>query len=504
MALTAISGETQAQPLNDNFSYLNEKIIDIGYNIKDYGAVGNGITDDTTSFSNAINDLNDTGGKLIIPSGIYLISSALPTITKNGSHIKGSGLTATTISYTHTTSNLFTVGSETASVTVECSFSDFTISHIASRADGYTFTFVNAQKYTVSNIVLSNAYHIFQLGSITDVSSNFAVIKDLIGNCKGIAFDLKGGVNGIHILEVQINSEYIYTGSTAISFPQTANLDTIYIDNCLFQRFAYGFLLNGTSGIIQNAFITNSVIDGTNNYSLYFNPSSTQIITRFEFTSCWFTSINEDCCVIGCAATAIVDGLYFNSCRFLLASKRCIIIQSQYAINCDFDNCIISGASQTANNTYSAFVTDTSCKKFSITNCTIGDEGQTTLRQKYGIELAGDNDYYEISNNWLIGNVTGAISDTILGTFNTKLIQSNLGYNPVGVYTPPAIPASSVAQSNTFSTVVEVYIYGGTVTQIQKNGQGIAGMTSGVVLLYPNETVTIVYSVAPSWTWFGL
>lgn len=43
-------------------------------NVKAYGAVGDGLTDDTHAFESAINRQQLTGGVLIIPSGIYIVS----------------------------------------------------------------------------------------------------------------------------------------------------------------------------------------------------------------------------------------------------------------------------------------------------------------------------------------------------------------------------------------------------------------------------------------------
>ncbi|MDD5502473.1 MAG: glycosyl hydrolase family 28-related protein [Candidatus Thermoplasmatota archaeon] len=78
MALTPITGEIQAQPLNDNFSYLGERIDNLAiYNVKDYDAVGDGITDDTTAIKAAIAALPAYGGIIFFPTGKYLISSKL-------------------------------------------------------------------------------------------------------------------------------------------------------------------------------------------------------------------------------------------------------------------------------------------------------------------------------------------------------------------------------------------------------------------------------------------
>lgn len=50
------------------------KNVQSAYNVKDYGASGDGITDDTSAFSNAINNIPSLGGLLYVPSGIYKVS----------------------------------------------------------------------------------------------------------------------------------------------------------------------------------------------------------------------------------------------------------------------------------------------------------------------------------------------------------------------------------------------------------------------------------------------
>jgi hypothetical protein len=50
--------------------------------VKDFGAVGDGVTDDTTAIQAAIDHLSTTGGKLIIPSGTYRHSGISSTGTR--------------------------------------------------------------------------------------------------------------------------------------------------------------------------------------------------------------------------------------------------------------------------------------------------------------------------------------------------------------------------------------------------------------------------------------
>jgi len=67
----------------------------------------------------------------------------------------------------------------------------------------------------------------------------------------------------------------------------------------------------------------------------------------------------------------------------------------------------------------------------------------------------------------------------------------------------PSVPASTVAETNTFPHTCRINVYGGTVTAIAIGGVA-TGLTSGSFVLYPGETITLTYSSAPSWTWFGL
>lgn len=71
---------------------------DWGFNPKiNYGAVGDGTTDDTAALTSWINDINaythptGSGAWCVVPPGQYMISAPLPTITANGVRIMGAG-----------------------------------------------------------------------------------------------------------------------------------------------------------------------------------------------------------------------------------------------------------------------------------------------------------------------------------------------------------------------------------------------------------------------------
>jgi len=109
------------------------------------------------------------------------------------------------------------------------------------------------------------------------------------------------------------------------------------------------------------------------------------------------------------------------------------------------------------------------------------------------------------------GGVVTGIPTT--GTFvddsgNSVLsVRGVQGFNPAGAQTAPTMPASGTAITNPFPFDCTVYIYGGTVTDIEIDGTstGLTTASSGSasVRVAAGQSITLTYSAAPTWTWFG-
>jgi len=104
------------------------------------------------------------------------------------------------------------------------------------------------------------------------------------------------------------------------------------------------------------------------------------------------------------------------------------------------------------------------------------------------------------------GQVDGSWSG---GAFNfhsrtgTMNIQGVLGFNQAGLLSAPAVPASTTPILNPFPYPCLVNVAGGTVTDVNLNNQP-SGLTHGSFYLCPGWAISITYSAAPTWTWFGL
>lgn len=99
-------------------------------------------------------------------------------------------------------------------------------------------------------------------------------------------------------------------------------------------------------------------------------------------------------------------------------------------------------------------------------------------------------------------NNTGQQADVAVtgGTVQGILIQPV----PLPAITQPAVPASTVAATNTNPFPVAVAVSGGTVTVIAVNGVTQYTATGNTVVVPAGGTVTLTYSVAPTWTWTAL
>ena len=79
------------------------------YNVMQFGATGNGTTDDTTAIQNAITVATANGGALRFPAGNYLISAALNVPYSNCWRISGSSWGATKITQNTNNTPIFTL-----------------------------------------------------------------------------------------------------------------------------------------------------------------------------------------------------------------------------------------------------------------------------------------------------------------------------------------------------------------------------------------------------------
>jgi hypothetical protein len=97
-------------------------------------------------------------------------------------------------------------------------------------------------------------------------------------------------------------------------------------------------------------------------------------------------------------------------------------------------------------------------------------------------------------------NNNATMAPTVVGGRNVQIIATRRDRGPVA---SPAVPATTVALVNPFYRDADVFITGGTVTAVAIDGITVPGSTvAGWFPVPTGATITLTYSVAPTWTWW--
>lgn len=140
-----------------------------------------------------------------------------------------------------------------------------------------------------------------------------------------------------------------------------------------------------------------------------------------------------------------------------------------------------------------------------INNVMIGNrcfDDRGTPFQVYGIRLGvvgtttDQPQEITISDCDLDGNVTGAIGLNNGTTERNYRIINNRGYNPQGTAT--IVVGASPFTYTAGATPEVIYIRGGTVSDISKDGRTVFVASPATIFLGPSESVVVTYSVIPT------
>lgn len=269
------------QDYKDDLNALNTELASKSVNVKNYGAKGDGVADDTSAVQNAINSIA-AGGILFLPKGIYVISAPLE-ITNSNIMFLGAGKGNTIIK--QTTSNKISIYIHNASGISNVTLKDFTIdANGFGQADTGALTCNDVVDFLIENIEVKNTpisvngisvsqpnskgsirgchvHHCGKAGIYSATSAEYIVIEnnivhDITNAGQSGAFDIPciqviGGHNTRVINNVCYNSTkagiYLITGG------QYPSMNDMPYDTLIHGNVCYGhkdgiWLLSGTTG----------------------------------------------------------------------------------------------------------------------------------------------------------------------------------------------------------------------------------------------------------------
>lgn len=313
-------------------------IVDNGgqvYNVKAYGAVGNGVTDDTVAIQAAITAACVSGGTLLFPQGHFIVSGNLSVCSINSPavSIRGIGAGVSIIDFGSSAAGLSINYSVPAS---KASISDITLLSSNSFATLLTLGAgapPGAEGFTASNMILNAAGVALAFGGNTFTTS---ILSSFIAGNVDIETPVTSGENIAFYADVF--SHYGAAANTMTITPSAGTLQTAFF-GCSFdgvqvivsgaQAHIYGghwedtvtsaspyFLVAGNGTSPTEVTIAGGTLNDDGHYaagSFFHVEAQAQLSVIGGFQPCTtaasFTVINADS-----GSTAYLDGMQVPNC----------------------------------------------------------------------------------------------------------------------------------------------------------------------------------------------
>lgn len=383
--------------------------------VKDFGATGDGVTDDTTFILNAIAAATGTitGYRIHFPRGVYKISATLDVADKANMYLVGDGPNATVIKPTTAVTTAVKFGSSGTSnqgisdMHILCEDATACVGVSVTGCDGFWYSDMRTTAASIGLSLATGFGQFFDRFRIDD--SITAGIKIAGGNDQFFS-------NGVLLNDVG-------------SQPATAGIwitknDAVWMNNidCIYQNHGLYMAPQGTD-YISWVFASNCAFDYGSGNGILIAPAASATVKGANFVGCWTSSNTLHGITADGAGT--VDGLRFTGHRsYRNTGSGYYLTNTGTVINTAFVSCEASGNSFGSSGVYSGFDIAANIGAFSIVGCRSGPMSGLVDTQARGILVnPGTSDNYIIVGNDLRGNTTGLVEG---GSGTTKHVAHNL------------------------------------------------------------------------------
>jgi hypothetical protein len=223
------------------------------FNVRDFGATGNGVTDDSAAVKAAFAAIPAAGGMVVFPGGVYNIVSP-PIIVPSYTVVQGSSMHASKIHNAGTTELFHTVGlGDGPNVANMIVFQDIWIDGNASSGDGiYVYApfgfYMNRCQVSGHG---GSGIHTLKGGAGNLISQSVVIENSFIGtpaggNSKGgVYFQAQTGDDAGNIFSIR-NCSINGNGRFGVYAEKVVSLE---IFHCEFAAYYYGAFLAGNQGV---------------------------------------------------------------------------------------------------------------------------------------------------------------------------------------------------------------------------------------------------------------
>ena len=367
-------------------------------NVMDYGAKGDGSTNDTTAIQNAINaagamGVSGRGVDVFFPAGVYALGTATPiTVPFNNVMLRGEGWQSTVLYYTAgTTGDVLQIGN--GSSKSGCGLTDMSVWKSAAGTTGSNININAMNSCLIKNFVVNNGFNGI---TVQGASIKVSIKQGEINNCgvtTGVGIQVTNGAAGdTYVSDVVMSNNPASKPAAGIQISQSGHMSII---RCNVTSFVKGLHVNPvTSQDVSYLFIDHTLFDSCGTHGAHFN-GTTAATSRIRSVMCvdsWFsgtTTTGGTSSGIEFTATggAIVDGLQFVGCRILNNQRHGVLINAG-PTNIAFNECTVAGNGAETLNTYHGFSIAANASGIAIEGCKIGQAGTAANQHNKAIDVA--------------------------------------------------------------------------------------------------------------------
>jgi hypothetical protein len=367
-------------------------------NVKTYGALGDGVTDDTAAITAAI--AAAANRTLYFPAGTYVVSSALSLA--NPITIEGE-FHNSIIKTSHVSANIFTVNSNYVRIR------QIVLDSSVVRVGGWFIDIPGGVEIFITDCDF-NAY----LGGIRNNGTTVDITgcqfhNGIATTSVGIRID-----NGFDVSIRNVIMSLPAQGYAGIYVTQTADLS---IEDCQILQCGQGLYLDPGAGQSITSVWCNNVFFDTCARGMYAHANAAgSSILRCVFDQCWFASSSSGGALLA-APVGTINGMDFNGCQFFLNTGNGITVNDSNVREVHIRNSDLCG------NTGSGAAFAANVSDFSVINSRIG-ASHGFLGNATGVFIdAGTGSNYLVANNIVTSNTVAPITDG--GTGTGRVLHTN-------------------------------------------------------------------------------
>lgn len=461
------------------------------FNVLDFGATGDGVTNDTAAIQSALDAVKLAGGGfLYLPAGVYAISDALVLTGINNMIFAGAGDDASIIKSTSTTNDVFFDSGTSFFRT----FRDFSISSSVTKTAGNSFNLAGERRGLFTRIRITGHFNGFNFVGFEQTELLSCSITKPSGAGAAIICGTAGSAGqGANLL---INSCFL-RGQDDVTQTNTLgnygivifDVDAVWGLDTDIGAFLLNDMLIEPSTRSANHYFTQCFFDATVGSDCV-QIKGAGVKQQITFNGCWFASAgklaggNIEACGLRAFNAGAYQDIIFSGTRFFNSAGSGILVEFP---NCDF---VISGCSfyfngvDAVTNKFGFFLSPASVGSIgpNLTGCVSGGNGGNGFRFD-----TNARNYSAVGCN---------VQDGISNSGSGGVLSKNIGYNPVS--SSLTVTASPFSYTNNTGDTQTVIIAGGAVSIINLNGLAVGAATNTSVSVPNASTIVITYSSLPT------